>query len=174
MEASVWKWLKTRFTPPLRSNIPTKKHPCRIGLVFYQHKNLHFPEHGVKETQRRQHLRDIRDYKAWLDGTFVPTSRKVQQLQEYGFIFPENVKTVDRTQEARPEDYYKEGHYPGFKPNFPDDILADKFALSHAPNIPVQDEIELKPTQLPEMTNGGDLRTETDSEKLKNFVKSLQ
>merc|ERR1719186_2585578 len=58
---------------------PNKKHPCRIGLVFYQHKNLHFPEHGVKETQRRQHLRDVRDYKAWLDGTFVPTSRKVQQ-----------------------------------------------------------------------------------------------
>jgi len=152
---------------------PNKKHPCRIGLVFYQHKNLHFPEHGLAETKRRQHLRDVRDYKAWLDGTFVPTSRKVQQLQEYGFIFPENVKTVDRTQEARPEDYYREGDFPGFKPSFPDDILTDRHAQMNAPTAPVEDEIELKPEGLPTMINS-ELQSETDSDKLQHFVKNLQ
>lgn len=152
---------------------PNKKHPCRIGLVFYQHKNLHFPEHGLAETKRRQHLRDVRDYKAWLDGTFVPTSRKVQQLQEYGFIFPEGVKTVDRTQEARPEDYYREEDYPGFKPSYPDDILTDRHAETNAPTAPVEDEIELKPEGLPEMINS-ELHSATDSDKLQYFVKNLQ
>merc|ERR1712113_1210797 len=41
---------------------PNRSHPHRIGLVFYQHKMLHHPNHGADEFQRKRAIREFRDY----------------------------------------------------------------------------------------------------------------
>ena len=53
-------------TTALRS--PNKKNPCRVGLVFYQHANLHLPQHGKAKTERKNLEREFRDYLCWLAG----------------------------------------------------------------------------------------------------------
>lgn len=45
---------------------PNRSHPHRIGLVFYQHKNLHHPSHGADEFQRKRVIREFRDFVQWL------------------------------------------------------------------------------------------------------------
>ena len=47
---------------------PNKYHPCRVGLVFYQHMKLHFPHHGHEVNQRKNAIREHRDYISWLQG----------------------------------------------------------------------------------------------------------
>jgi hypothetical protein len=144
---------------------PNRRYPCRIGLVFYQHKNLHFPDHGAFETAKKKVARDLRDYKAWLNGTFVPTFRKVKELKEAGFEFPPNVRTVDRTQEAEPEDYFRSEKYPGFKPSMPPDELEDKHPQP-AKHAEVKDEIELEMNPLPGVKEEIDFNVKKD-EKLR-------
>ena len=50
---------------------PNRAHPHRIGLVFYQHKNLHHPLHGMEEFQRKRAIREFRDYVQWLKGKLL-------------------------------------------------------------------------------------------------------
>ena len=45
---------------------PSRSHPHRIGLIFYQHKNLHHPKHGADEFQRKKVNREFRDYLQYL------------------------------------------------------------------------------------------------------------
>ncbi len=87
---------------------PSRRNPTRIGLVFYQHKTLNFPNHG-KEAQSK--LRDINDrarrnweakverlndldYEAWLTGDFVPTEKRLELMRAAGLPFPEEVSVV--------------------------------------------------------------------------------
>ena len=72
---------------------PNRVEPVRIGLVFYQHKNLHHPGHGAEEFQRKRAIREFRDYVQWLKGNYVPTEAKLRSMCESGFVFPEQVKT---------------------------------------------------------------------------------
>ena len=44
-------------TTVLRS--PNKMNSCRIGLVFYQHGNLHLPQHGKAKTERKNLEREL-------------------------------------------------------------------------------------------------------------------
>jgi len=94
---------------------PDRSHPHRIGLVFYQHKNLHHPSHGSDEFRRKKVIRDFRDYGQWLKGNFVPTESKLKTMLDSGFSFPENVKTLDKPMDiARPEDYFQSDSYAGY------------------------------------------------------------
>jgi len=95
---------------------PNRSHPHRIGLVFYQHKNLHHPSHGADEFQRKRAIREFRDYVQWLKGNYVPTDAKLKAMVESGFVFPEDVKTVNKPMDiANPKDYFKSDSYTGFE-----------------------------------------------------------
>jgi len=94
---------------------PNRAHPHRIGLVFYQHKNLHHPSHGGEEFQRKRAIREFRDYVQWLKGNYVPTEAKLKAMMESGFVFPNEVKTVNKPMDvANPDDYFKSESFPGF------------------------------------------------------------
>eukprot|EP00092_Neocalanus_flemingeri_P033641 GFUD01036572.1.p1 GENE.GFUD01036572.1~~GFUD01036572.1.p1 ORF type:complete len:1125 (+),score=251.74 GFUD01036572.1:63-3437(+) len=94
---------------------PNRAHPHRIGLVFYQHKNLHHPNHGMEEFQRKRAIREFRDYVQWLKGNYVPTEAKLKAMMESGFVFPNEVKTVNKPMDvANPDDYFKSESFPGF------------------------------------------------------------
>jgi len=95
---------------------PNRQNPCRIGLVFYQHKNLHFVNHGADEFLKKNQVREHRDYIQWLKGCFVPSSTKLGTMQKSGFCFPENVVTIKPSQESKPEDRFHPSAYPGFVP----------------------------------------------------------
>ena len=87
---------------------PNRAHPRRIGLVFYQHKNLHHPLHGMEEFQRKRAIREFRDYGQWLKGNYVPTEAKLKAMIEAGFVFPNEVKTVNKPMDvANPDDYFR-------------------------------------------------------------------
>ena len=75
---------------------PNRSHPHRIGLVFYQHKNLHHPNHGADEFNRKRTIREFRDYVQWLNGNYVPTTSKLRAMQESGFEFPKEVRTINK------------------------------------------------------------------------------
>ena len=98
------------------SRAPNRAHPHRIGLVFYQHKNLHHPGHGAEEFRRKRAIREFRDYGQWLKGNFVPTESKLRAMQDSGFSFPEEVKTLDKPMDvARPEDFFMSESYEGYE-----------------------------------------------------------
>ena len=95
---------------------PNRGHPHRIGLVFYQHKNLHHPNHGADEFRRKRAIREFRDYVQWLKGNYVPTQSKLRAMIESGFDFPEDVKTVNKPMDiANPQDYFKHESYTGYE-----------------------------------------------------------
>ena len=95
---------------------PNRAHPHRIGLVFYQHKNLHHPGHGAEEFRRKRAIREFRDYAQWINGNLVPTESKLRAMQESGFSFPEEVKTLEKPMDvARPEDFFRSESYEGYE-----------------------------------------------------------
>ena len=95
---------------------PNRQQPVRIGLVFYQHKSLHFPRHGHQEYVRKTEIREFRDYLQWLGGNYVPSSTKLSQLTKAGFVFPPGVRTVKGSQEATQEEKFNLGDHPDFVP----------------------------------------------------------
>ena len=84
--------------------------------MFYQHKNLHHPGHGAEEFRRKKTIREFRDYSQWIKGNFVPTKSKLRAMQESGFSFPEEVRTLDKPMDvAEPEDYFRSESYEGYE-----------------------------------------------------------
>ena len=79
-------------TTPLRN--PSRINPTRVGIVFYQHKNLGFPFHGYERYLVQCSEKNARDYEAWKCGTFVPTKRKLQLMKEDGYLFPDDVQIL--------------------------------------------------------------------------------
>lgn len=70
-------------------------HPTRIGLVFYQHKQLNFPNHGYTRVIKKCDDKNAWDYEDWKAGKFIPTPSKLNVMKKLGFVFPENVETVE-------------------------------------------------------------------------------
>ena len=46
-----------------------------LGLVFYQHKNLHLEKHGYYNVVKRGREKNERDYELWKEGKWLPTPR---------------------------------------------------------------------------------------------------
>jgi len=104
---------------------PNRQRPCRIGLVFYQHKNLHFASHGMEECKRRTAIREFRDYVKWLKGEWVMTSSQLNARQKAGYVFPEEVKIISsKDEKSRPEDRFHPDDFPHFVPG---KFVAGKF-----------------------------------------------
>ena len=96
---------------------PNKSNPCRIGLVWYQHKNLHFANHGAGESKKKTEKREFRDYINWLKGEWVMTRSQLNKRQKSGYVFPDNVKIVKHKDEkSKPEDRFCQEDYPNFNP----------------------------------------------------------
>ena len=83
---------------------PDRNNPTRIGLVFYQHRNLFYPDHGNGIYEHKTIEKGNRDYLCWLMGTFVPTPRKLDVMKRIGFRFPEFVKTVPSKSDVKLSD----------------------------------------------------------------------
>jgi hypothetical protein len=96
---------------------PNKHNPCRIGLVWYQHKNLHFANHGADECRKKTAKREFRDYLNWLKGEWVMTPSQLHSRQKAGYVFPDNVKVVkSKDDKSTPEDRYRQEDFPDFVP----------------------------------------------------------
>ena len=96
---------------------PNRHQPVRIGLVFYQHKSLHFPHHGYQEYVRKTEIREFRDYLQIISGNYTPTQHKLNSLTKSGFAFPEGIKTVKGNQEATQEEKFHLSDHPDFVPS---------------------------------------------------------
>jgi hypothetical protein len=59
---------------------PDRNRPTRIGLVFYQHRDLDAPRHAHDLVEERKEAINARDYRAMRGGKFMPTPRKVQVM----------------------------------------------------------------------------------------------
>ena len=70
---------------------PDRYNPTRIGLVFYQHRNLIYPHHGNDEIKTRESCKMERYYKLMQSGEFIPTERQLRVMIDQGFKFPETV-----------------------------------------------------------------------------------
>ena len=89
-------------------NEPNRSQPQRIGVVFYQHKMLHHPRHGADVFQRKRAIREFRAYFKCLNGNYVPTDAKLKSMMESGFVFPGDVKTINKPIDiANPKDSYQ-------------------------------------------------------------------
>ena len=73
---------------------PNRKKPTRIAVVLYQHKNLHFENHGYKEVAIRLMKKYKQRYELWKKGKWLPTKGKLRNMRNFGFRFPDDQRTV--------------------------------------------------------------------------------
>ena len=67
---------------------PNRAAPTRIGLVFYQHRDLHHPEHGSAVYHRMLTDRQHASYVGWLAGQWALAASQKKTLEQAGFAFP--------------------------------------------------------------------------------------
>ena len=65
-----------------------------VGIVYYQHRNLHRRNHGFHHIQSRLDEKSIQDYENWKEGLFLPTPSQLKKMEKKGFRFPKGQKTV--------------------------------------------------------------------------------
>ncbi len=57
---------------------PNRFRPTRIGLVFYQHRDLDFPMHSYRVYKEYRRLINARDYEALKEGKFKASKNKIR------------------------------------------------------------------------------------------------
>ena len=68
---------------------PDRRDPKRISLVFYQHKNLIYRNHGAQEFEARMERKKLEMDRLIKEGKIEPSPRKRKQMIKEGFVFPD-------------------------------------------------------------------------------------
>ena len=71
---------------------PDRRDPKRISLVFYQHKNLIYRNHGAQEFEAKMEKKKEEMDKLIKEGKIEPTPRKRKQMIKEGYVFPDMVE----------------------------------------------------------------------------------
>ena len=96
---------------------PDRCNPTRIGLVYYQHVNLHLPGHGAEAVLAGDSRAEHAKYINWLSGQFVPYAGELRTMQASGYIFPEGVLLKEKKNtKGRPELRFAKAQFPEFVP----------------------------------------------------------
>ena len=53
------------------------------------------PDHGYTQVIKKCDDKNAWDYEEWKAGKFIPTPNKLNIMKNLGFVFPENVETVE-------------------------------------------------------------------------------
>ena len=94
---------------------PNRAAPTRIGLVFYQHRDLHHPEHGSAVYHRMLTDRQHASYVGWLAGQWVPAACQKKTLERAGFAFPSQVLLrASKTRRSQPNQLFAAAAFPSF------------------------------------------------------------
>ena len=86
---------------------PNRFNPTRIGLVFYQHRNLTYTNHGKEEWRRRRYEEAYTKYERWANGEEILTHKRLNEMRQLGFKFPDNVATAKWGTNPKKEDIPK-------------------------------------------------------------------
>ncbi|KAK7021401.1 hypothetical protein SK128_014713 [Halocaridina rubra] len=68
---------------------PNRRDPKRISLVFYQHKNLIYRNHGWEKFEEKMEKKRNEEERLIKEGKLEPSPRKKKKLMKEGFVFPE-------------------------------------------------------------------------------------
>jgi hypothetical protein len=96
---------------------PNRTAPTRIGLVFYQHRDLHHPRHGAAAHNHKLALSQRASYLNWLEGRWAPASSQLRTLERAGYAFPRGARLrPNKTSSMRPDQRFVAQDFPGFQP----------------------------------------------------------
>ena len=96
---------------------PNQNSPTRIGLVYYQHANLHVGDHGTRAFKQKEKDSQHAKYITWLKGEFVPYLGEIKTLSKVGYVFPTGVLLKARkAMKTTPETSFKREDFPDFVP----------------------------------------------------------
>jgi hypothetical protein len=96
---------------------PDRTRPCRIGLVFYQHRCLHYPHHGAEIFNIRREQKEHWRYVGWLKGEGAPTESQQRTLIKSGFVFPSNMRfKINKMAKLQEQERFIPEEFPNFKP----------------------------------------------------------
>lgn len=96
---------------------PDRTNPCRIGLVFYQHRSLHYPHHGSEIFVLRREQKEHWRYISWLNGTSAPTEPQQRTLIKSGFVFPPGMRfKANKTTRLLDQERFYPEEFPTFCP----------------------------------------------------------
>ncbi|XP_064093702.1 uncharacterized protein LOC135206249 isoform X2 [Macrobrachium nipponense] len=68
---------------------PNRRDPKRISLVFYQHKNLIYRNHGWERFEEKMEKKRSEEERLIKEGKLEPSPRKKKKMMKEGFVFPE-------------------------------------------------------------------------------------
>lgn len=69
---------------------PNRRDPQRISLVFYQHKNLIYRNHGWARFEEKMEKKRSEEERLIKEGKLKPSPRKKKKMMKDGFVFPED------------------------------------------------------------------------------------
>ncbi|KAG7174618.1 methylcytosine dioxygenase TET2-like, partial [Homarus americanus] len=68
---------------------PNRRDPKRISLVFYQHKNLIYRNHGWARFEEKMEKKRSEEERLIKEGKLKPSPRKKKKMMKEGFVFPD-------------------------------------------------------------------------------------